>query len=86
VESVVMSVALNALLLYPDRPFRLGSLFGWNSTRRRSGREKFLIAQTPDLSETKCTRRAPLGEEESRVGPWSSVPEAIAVYTQKSEM
>ena len=25
----VMSVALNALMLYPDRPFRLGNLFGW---------------------------------------------------------
>jgi hypothetical protein len=25
----VMSVALNALLLYPDRPFHLGNLYGW---------------------------------------------------------
>src|SRR5260370_41897271 len=45
----VMSVALHALLLYPDRPFRLGNLFGWEFDPETQRREKFLIAQTPDL-------------------------------------
>lgn len=47
----VMSVALNALLLYPDRPFRLGSLYGWEYDLETQRREKFLIAETEDLCE-----------------------------------
>ncbi len=40
----VMSVALNAMLLYPDRPFHLGNLFGWEYDPETQRREKFLIA------------------------------------------
>ena len=47
----VMSVALNALLLYPDRPFHLGDLYGWEFDPETQRREKFLISATPDLSE-----------------------------------
>jgi hypothetical protein len=44
----LISVALNALLLYPDRPFRLGNLYGWEYNAESQRREKFLIAETPD--------------------------------------
>jgi hypothetical protein len=47
----VMSVALNALLLYPDRPFRLGNLYGWEFDPETQRRERFLIAETHDLDE-----------------------------------
>jgi hypothetical protein len=39
------------VLLYPDRPFRLGNLFGWEYGPETQRRERFLIVQTPDLSE-----------------------------------
>src|SRR6185437_11346608 len=47
----VMSVALNALLLYPDRPFRLGNLYGWEFDPETQRRERFLISETVDLDE-----------------------------------
>jgi hypothetical protein len=45
----VISVALNTLLAYPDRPFGFGDLIGreYNPETRR--REPFLIAETADL-------------------------------------
>jgi hypothetical protein len=57
-----ISVALNALLLYPDRPFHLGNLFGWEFDPETQRREKFLIAQTADLlrSIAACVALRPL--------------------------
>ncbi len=48
----VMSVALNALLLYPDRPFGLGDLYGYEYDPETQKRERFLIAETRDLDES----------------------------------
>src|SRR2546423_812048 len=48
----VMSVALNALLLYPDRPFGLGDLYGYEYDPETQKRERFLIAETPNLNES----------------------------------
>ncbi len=47
----VMSVALNALLLYPDRPFGLGDLYGYEYDPETRKRERFLIAETQDLNQ-----------------------------------
>ena len=47
----VMSVGLNALLLYPDRPFGLGDLYGYERDPETKKRERFLIAETQDLSQ-----------------------------------
>ena len=47
----VMSVALNALLLYPDRPFGLGDLYGYEYDPETQKRERFLIAETQNLNE-----------------------------------
>ena len=46
----VMSVGLNALLMYPDRPYDLGELFGWEFSEETGRREKFLIGRAEDLN------------------------------------
>ena len=45
----VMSVGLNALLMYPDRPYEVGELWGWEFNEETSRREKFLIGRAEDL-------------------------------------
>jgi hypothetical protein len=47
----VASVALNALLAYPDRPFGFGDLIGHEFNPETQRREPFLIAATRDLDE-----------------------------------
>ena len=47
----VISVALNALLAYPDRPFGFGDLIGREFNPETQRREPFLIAATRDLDE-----------------------------------
>jgi hypothetical protein len=50
-NSSVASVALNALLAYPDRPFGFGDLIGREFNPETQRREPFLIAATRDLDE-----------------------------------
>jgi hypothetical protein len=47
----VISSALNALLLYPDRPFGLGELVGYEFDECTGRREPFLISSPADLAE-----------------------------------
>ncbi len=47
----VVSVGMNALLLYPDRPFGLGTLYGWEYDPDAGRRERFVIAEPVDLPE-----------------------------------
>jgi len=47
----VVSVGMNALLLYPDRPFGLGTLYGSEFNLETGGRERFVIAEPEDLDE-----------------------------------
>jgi hypothetical protein len=47
----VISVALNALLAYPDRPFGFRDLIGREFNPETQRREPFLIAATPDLDQ-----------------------------------
>jgi hypothetical protein len=83
----VMSVALNALLLYPDRPFRLGNLFGWEFDPETQRREKFLIAQTPDLSEDQVyAKERRLVEEVKAEVARGRRCQIYAVYTQKRDV
>ncbi len=42
---------MNALLLYPDRPFGLGTLYGYEANRETGERERFVISQPADLDE-----------------------------------
>jgi hypothetical protein len=47
----VVSVALNALLAHPDRPFGFGDLIGREFNPETQRREPFLIAATQDLDQ-----------------------------------
>ena len=47
----VISVALNTLLAYPDRPFGFGDLIGREFNPETQRREPFLIAETADLDQ-----------------------------------
>src|SRR5208337_1264920 len=51
-NSSVVSTALNALLLYPDRPFSMGQLWGVAYDEETKQRERFLIAEPADLPES----------------------------------
>jgi hypothetical protein len=83
----VMSVALNALLLYPDRPFRLGNLFGWEYDPETQLRERFLIAETPDLNEDHVyAKERRLVEEVKAELARSRRCQIYAVYTQKRDV
>jgi len=83
----VMSVALNALLLYPDRPFRLGNLYGWEFDPETQRREKFLITATPDLSEDQTyAKERRLVEEVKAELARGRRCQIYAVYTQKRDV
>ena len=83
----VMSVALNALLLYPDRPFHLGNLYGWEFNPETQRREKFLIAATPDLSEEHIyAKERGLVEEVKAELARGRRCQIYAVYTQKRDV
>jgi hypothetical protein len=83
----VMSVALNALLLYPDRPFHLGKLYGWEFDPETQRREKFLISATPDLSEDQVyAKERRLVEEVKAELARGRRCQIYAVYTQKRDV
>src|SRR6267143_2058374 len=83
----VMSVALNALLLYPDRPFGLGDLYGYEYDPVTQKRERFLISATPDLSEDQVyAKERRLVEEVKAELTRGRRCQIYAVYTQKREV
>jgi hypothetical protein len=83
----VMSVALNALLLYPDRPFHLGNLYGWEFDPETQQREKFLISATPVLSEDQVyAKERRLVEEVKAELTRRRRCQIYAVYTQKRDV
>ena len=83
----VMSVALNALLLYPDRPFRIGNLYGWEYNPETQRREKFLIAEPVDLNEQLVyAKERRLVEEVKAELACGRRCQIYAVYTQKRDV
>ena len=83
----VMSVALNALLLYPDRPFRLGNLYGWEFDPETQRRERFLISETQDLDERLIyAKERRLVEEVKTELAHGRRCQIYAVYTQKRDV
>jgi hypothetical protein len=83
----VASVALNALLLYPDRPFRLGNLYGWEFNPETQRREKFLISETLDLTEELVyAKERRLVEEVKAELARGRRCQIYAVYTQKRDV
>jgi hypothetical protein len=83
----VISVALNALLAYPDRPFGFGDLIGREFNPETQRREPFLIAATRDLDENVIyAKERKLVEEIKRSLDRGRRVQVYAVYTQKRDV
>ncbi len=82
----VVSTAMNALLLYPDRPFGLGTLYGHRTTEQGE-RERFVIAEPPDLDQRFIyAKELRLIEEIKRELARGRRVQVFAVYTQKRDV
>jgi Helicase conserved C-terminal domain len=83
----VLNAGLNALLLYPDRPWGIGELYGYEYDPDAGRRERFTIACTPDLDQDclrpKERRLIELVKAEVNAGRRCHV---YAVYTQKRDV
>jgi len=83
----VVSTALNALLLFPDRPFGLGDLYGFEYNAETQQREKFLIAETKDLDEDFVyAKERKLVEEVKGELECGRRCQIFAVYSQKRDV
>jgi superfamily II DNA or RNA helicase len=82
----VLSIMLNALLLYPDHPYGLGKL--WGVERDEDGRrQRFLIANPEDLPEHFVySKERRLVEEIKRELAEGRRCQVFAVYTQKRDV
>ena len=83
----IASVALNALLAYPDRPYGFGDLIGREFNPETQRREPFLIAATRDLDENfvYAKERRLVEEIKSSLALGRKV-QVYAVYTQKRDV
>jgi hypothetical protein len=83
----VISVALNALLAYPDRPFGFGDLIGREFNPETQRREPFLIAATRDLDQSLVyAKERRLVEEIKSSLEHGRKVQVFAVYTQKRDV
>ena len=83
----VISVALNALLAYPDRPFGFGDLIGREFNPETQRREPFLIAATRDLDQNLVyAKEQRLVEEIKSSLEHGRKVQVFAVYTQKRDV
>ena len=73
--------------MYPDRPYDVGDLFGWEYNPETNRRERFVIAQTEDLDreclQAKERRLIEIVKAELKSGRRCHV---YAVYTQKRDV
>ena len=83
----VLSIMLNTLLLYPDHPYGLGSLYGTEFDPDLGRRVKFLIAQTRDLPQEHIyAKERRLLEEIKQELAEGRRCQVYAVYTQKRDV
>ena len=83
----VISTGLNALMLYPDRPFGLGTLYGYATDPETGGRERFVISDPPDLDENFVyAKERRLVEEVKAELAQGRRCQIFAVYTQKRDV
>ena len=84
----VVSVGLNALLLYPDHPWNIGDLYGYDYAPETQRRERFLIAQPEDLDQefvyAKERRLIEIVKAELQMG--RRCCHVYAVYTRKRDV
>jgi hypothetical protein len=83
-NSSVISTAMNALLLYPDRPYGLGTLYGYQTDQETGQRERFVISEPADLdtSYVYAKERRLVEEIKVELAAGRNV-QVFAVYTQK---
>jgi tetratricopeptide (TPR) repeat protein len=83
----VLSTGINALLLYPDRPFELGPLCGWEYNPETERRERFVFAEPRDLDRNTvyAKERQLVDEIKSELERGRKV-QVYAVYTQKRDV
>jgi hypothetical protein len=86
-NSSVISTAMNALLLYPDRPYGLGTLYGYQTDQETGDREKFVISEPADLDENYvyAKERRLIEEIKSELAKGRNV-QVFAVYTRKRDV
>ncbi|MFN7640380.1 MAG: helicase-related protein [bacterium] len=83
----VISTAMNALLLYPDRPFQMGTLFGYCRNEETGERERFVISEPAELDEAMVyAKERRLVEECKRELAAGRRVQVFAVYTQKRDV
>ena len=83
----VISVALNTLLAYPDRPFGFGDLIGREYNPETQRREPFLIAETADLDQEQVyAKEQYLVDEVKAELQRGRRCQVYAVYTQKRDV
>ena len=83
----VISTAMNALLLYPDRPYGLGTLYGYCTNEETGERARFIIAEPADLDPTVVyAKELRLTEEVKSELAQGRRVQVYAVYTQKRDV
>ena len=83
----VLSIMLHTLLLYPDHPYGLGSLYGTEFDPQLQRKIKFLIAHTRDLPQDRLyAKERRLVEEVKRELAEGRRCQVFAVYTQKHDV
>jgi len=83
----VLSTMLNALLVYPDHPYGLGTLTGSRYNPETQHRESFVIAETRDLDEAELypKERALIQEIKAQLAR-GRICQLFAVYTNKYDV
>lgn len=83
----VLSNMLNALLLYPDHPYGLGTIYGTEFDPELGRKVKFVIAETQDLPQdaTYSKERRLLDEIKSELAEGRRC-QIFAVYTKKRDV
>jgi hypothetical protein len=86
-NSSVISTAMNALLLYPDRPYGLGTLYGYQTDQETGERERFVISEPEDLdvNHVYAKERRLVEEIKGELSKARNV-QVFAVYTQKRDV
>ena len=83
----VISTGMNALLVYPDRPFGLGDLIGYAVNEDTGERERFVISSPPDLEESVAyAKERRLVEEVKAELAAGRRCQVYAVYTKKRDV
>jgi superfamily II DNA or RNA helicase len=83
----VLSTMLNTLLLYPDHPYGLGTLYGKEFDQELKRNVSFIIAETSDLPEEQLYSKERKLMEEIKSELAEGRPcQVFAVYTQKHDV